>query len=121
MNNPLVLFYSKLYQYFNYAGIKAVNFHVQASFIFAVTVFFYSLKLIEALPIQLNAFGMLAVLLVGPIVQIASYLYFSNENVAEEIMQTTAEESSHDKAITTGLTIAFMLPMALFFIKFVIS
>ena len=121
MNNPLLLFYAKIYQYFNYAGIKLINLHVQASFLFSVTLYFYVIKMIDVLHLELNAIGTLALLVAGPVMQLVSYLYFSRNEVEGEIKNIFSKENEENKAVSNGLTIVFIIPMILFFVQFIVK
>lgn len=121
MNNPLVLFYAKIFQYFDYAGIKLINLHTQASFIFSITLYYYLLKVVDVLSLELNSVGKIAILLLAPAAQLASYLYFNRAPIEEKITTAYKTQSGGDNAISTALTIVFIIPMIIFFTRFIIG
>lgn len=121
MNNPLILFYAKVYQYFTYAGIKAVNIHVQASFIFAVTMFYYLSQMVEMTGWELSVPFKIAVLLFEPIAHIVAYLYFNKDKMKEKLEQFNQSEDSYTKIISSMLTLALVMPMLVYFTKILIG
>ncbi|NER15930.1 hypothetical protein [Spongiivirga citrea] len=117
MNNPAILFYSKVYQYFNYAGIKTFNLHAQTSFIFSVTVFFYVYKMVEVVGLELSLPYRIALLLLQPTLHVATYMIFNQDKMTSHVMNFQKNEDSNGNAISTLLTAALVLPMLVFFTK----
>ena len=121
MNNPLILFYAKVYQYFTYAGIKTVNIHIQASFIFAVTMFYYLRQMVAMTGWELSTPFKMAVLLFEPIVHIAAYLYFNKAKMKEKLEQFNQSENGYTKFFSSMLTLALITPMLIYFTKILIG
>ncbi len=117
MNNPAILFYSKVYQYFNYAGIKTFNLHAQTSFIFSVTLFFYIYKMVEMVGFELSLPYRIALLLLQPTLHVASYMIFNQDKMTSQILNFQKSEDNNQSAISTLLTMALVLPMLVFFTK----
>lgn len=115
MHNPISFFYAKLFQYFNYAGIKLINLHFQTSFIFSATLYFYFLEIVKLTPIEFNVINKILILLVGPTINLVSYFYFNNQKREEQIINLYQNETNKNKPISTLLTCAFVLPMVVFF------
>ncbi|MFP2995879.1 hypothetical protein ABN763_08210 [Spongiivirga sp. MCCC 1A20706] len=113
--NPIHLFYAKLLQYFTYAGIKTVNVHVQASFVFAATFYFYFMVIIGSFPIAASDFFKVITLATCPILQMIAYYHFKNEKRSNELRRITEKENTQTNVISSLLTIAAILPMVVFF------
>lgn len=115
MNNPIIFFYAKVLQYFNYAGIKIINVHAQASFIFSTTLFFYFLEVIKLSGVEFNMFMKITVLLVGPTLNLVSYFYFNNRKRENEMTKLIQNETPKNNILSSILTFALVLPMVVFF------
>lgn len=113
--NPVNLLYAKILQYFTFAGIKAINVHTQASFIFSATVYFYFLEVVQIFTEEASAFIKLMILAVGPIIQFVSYFYFNTDAMENKLSSILENESRQTKTISSLLTLAFVLPMIIFF------
>ncbi|MFP2995880.1 hypothetical protein ABN763_08215 [Spongiivirga sp. MCCC 1A20706] len=117
MNNPAILFYAKVHQYFNYAGIKTFNLHAQTSFIFSVTIFFYAYQMVEMMGIELSLPYRIALLLLQPTLHVASYMIFNQDKMESLVMNVQKNEDTNGSVISTLLTVALVLPMMVFFTK----
>jgi hypothetical protein len=115
MNNPAIFFYAKVLQYFSYAGIKVINVHAQTSFIFSATLYFYFLEVVKLLGMEFNLPLKIAVLLVGPTINLISYYYFNNDKRENILFDLLAKEKEGQKLVSNLLTAAFILPMVIFF------
>ncbi len=115
MNNPVIFFYAKVLQYFNYAGIKIINVHAQTSFIFSATLFFYFLEIIKLSGMESNIFVKIAILLVGPTLHLITYSYFNNEKRDNELTKLIQSETPKNRILSNALTFALVVPMVVFF------
>jgi phosphoserine phosphatase len=115
MTNPMDLFYAKVLQYFSYAGIKVINIHAQATFIFSATLYFYFLEVLKLTNIDFNMTTRIMVLLMCPAINLVTYYYFKNEQKAIKLNEITKNEDANHKIISNLLTAAFVLPMIVFF------
>ncbi len=121
MNNPIILFYAKVYQYFAYAGIKVINIHIQASFIFAVTMFYYLRQIVEMTEWELSVPFQIAVLLFEPAIHIVAYHYFNKDKMKEKLEQFNQSEDNNTKFFSSMLTLALVLPMLIYFTKILVK
>jgi hypothetical protein len=115
MNNPVIFFYAKVYQYFNHVGIKTINLHAQASFIFSVTAFYYVYEFVNLIGLELSAPMKFALLLIEPTIHIAAYLYFNKKNVEQQLTSLAKSEDSNSNVASSLMTVALVLPMMIFF------
>ncbi|NER15929.1 hypothetical protein [Spongiivirga citrea] len=113
--NPINLFYAKILQYFTFAGIKAINVHAQASFIFSATLYFYFLEVVQLFTGEASVFIQLMILAIGPMMHLISYSYFNSAAMASKLSDIIENESAQTNAISSLLTVAFILPMIIFF------
>jgi len=113
--NPINLFYAKILQYFTFAGIKAINVHAQASFIFAATLYFYFLEVVQLFTGEASLFIQLMILAIGPMMHVISYFYFNNVTMENKLAEITKNESAHTSTLSSLLTIVLVLPMIIFF------
>jgi hypothetical protein len=121
MNNPIILFYAKVYQYFEYAGIKVINLHAQASFILAVTLFYYLNLVLDLAGLPLGTSAKISVLLFYPAVHISAYLYFNQKSMSNKLKALFQKEDQHAKMISSVLTMVLILPMLMYFTKVAIA
>ena len=115
MNNPIIFFYAKVFQYFNHVGIKAINLHAQASFIFSVTMFYYVYELVNLIGLELSTPFKIALLLVEPTIHVAAYLYFNKEEVEQQLINLAKNEDANKRIASSLMTVALVLPMLIFF------
>jgi len=113
--NPFNLFYAKILQYFTFAGIKAINVHTQASFIFSATLYFYFLEMIQLFTGEASVLVKLMILAVGPIMHIVSYFYFNSKAKENELVRIIENESAQANTVSSLLTAVIVLPMVIFF------
>lgn len=114
MNNPVIFFYAKVFQYFNHVGIKVINVHAQASFIFSVTMFYYVYEIVGIAGWELNTPLKIVLLLIEPTIHVATYLYFNKEEMEAQLIDLSRSEGNNG-IISSLLTLAFVLPMVIFF------
>ena len=115
MNNPIIFFYAKVFQYFNHVGIKIINVHVQASFIFSVTMFYYVYEIVGLTGWELSTPFKISLLLMEPTIHVAAYLYFNKEEMEAQLMDLSKSENANNNIISSLLTLVFVLPMVIFF------
>lgn len=115
MSTPLNIFYAKVLQYFNYAGIKVINVHAQASFIFSATIYFYLLEVIRISGMEFNLITKVSILLTGPIMHLLTYKHYNKETSEKELYAVLARQPKEYKVIVNVLTALFVLPMIVFF------
>ncbi len=113
--NPINLFYAKILQYFTYAGIKTINVHTQATFIFSTTLYFYFLEIVHFFVGEASVLIKLMILAVGPIIHFISYFYFKNYEMEDKLSKIIENESTRTKTVSSLLTLVLILPMVIFF------
>jgi len=111
----LNVFYAKVLQYCEYTGIKAINVHTQASFIFSATFYFYLLEIVRIMGIEFNMVTKVSILITGPLMYFFAYKHYNKEESEKELLALIASEPKEYKVLGNILTVLFVLPMIVFF------